>query len=329
MQNMYDAISSNKWKSAMLMSLFFAIVMGMGFLIGLFWDWEGAIIGIVIASLIALIMAFTSYYKSDTIALSVSGAKPATKAEYPYYVNTVEGLAIAAGLPMPRPYIIETPAINAFATGRDPEHSAIAVTRGLLERCNRLELEGVIAHEMSHIKNYDIRLMSMVVVLVGVIVIMADVVVRWIFWGSLFGGRDRGGGSSGGGAFQVVLLIVGIVFIILSPIIAQLLQFAISRKREYLADANGALLTRYPEGLASALERISSENIPYKNASKATAHMFFSEPVMMAKDGHSRKKQKTGKTLFDTHPPIEERVKRLRQMAGQPGMRTTQDVMSK
>ncbi len=315
----YDQISKNKWKSALLVSLFIVIILALGFFIGYIWGYDYAIIGLAVAAIIATLMSIVSYYNSDKIALASAGARPATREEFPYYVNTVEGLAIAAGIPAPRTYIIETPAMNAFATGRDPEHAAIAVTTGLLERCNRLELEGVIAHEMSHIGNYDIRYMSMVVVLVGLLVIFANIVTRMIFWGGMFGDRDRGGGGGGGGGggiFQLILLVVGLAFLILSPIIGQLMQLSISRKREYLADATGAKLTRYPEGLAGALEKISNEAKPFERTSQATAHLWIMEPFK--KEARASKVKKS--SLWSTHPPVEERVARLRAMSGLEGM---------
>ena len=222
----YDEISKNKWKSALLVSAFIAIILALGFAIGYIWGMETAIIGLAIAGIIAVIMSLTSYYQSDKIALATAGARQVTREEYPYYVNTVEGLAIAAGLPPPRTYIIDTPAMNAFATGRDPEHSAVAVTSGLLEQCDRLELEGVLAHEMSHIKNYDIRYMCMVVILVGLIVLFANIVVRMIFWGGLFGDSDSGGGGDGGGIIYLIIFIIGIIFLILSGIAVRSKDFA-------------------------------------------------------------------------------------------------------
>lgn len=312
----YGEINKNKWKSALVICLFIAVILALGFSVGYIWGFDYAVMGLAIAAIIASIMSFTSYYNSDKIALASAGAREVTREQFPYYVNTVEGLAIAAGIPPPRTYIIETPALNAFATGRDPEHSAIAVTTGLLEKCNRLELEGVLAHEMSHIGNYDIRLMCIVVVLVGLLVIFANVVSRMIFWGSM-GDRDRGGrGGEGGGAAQLVILVVGLVFLILSPILGKLLQLSMSRKREYLADATGAKLTRYPEGLASALEKLTEEAQPFARASDATAHLFIVEPFK--KEAHAGKTRKS--SLWSTHPPIEERIRRLRAMSGIEGM---------
>ncbi len=319
---MYEAISSNKFKSALLVSLFLLIILGLGFGIGAIWGFQRAFIGLFIATIIAISMSLVSYYKSDQISLAMAGAKPVTRDDYPYYVNTVEGLAIAAGIPAPRTYIIETPAMNAFATGRDPEHAAVAVTTGLLEKLNRLELEGVVAHEMSHVKNYDIRLMSMVVVLVGIIVLFSEVVIRMLFWGGLFGGdSDRGGGGGDGGAIWIIAAVVGIVLLILSPIFAKLLQLAVSRKREYLADANGAFLTRYPEGLASALNKLTVEAQPFPRTSEATAHLFIVQPFR--KEGKKPRSHTASKTsLWDTHPPIEDRIKRLRAMGSMDGMYT-------
>jgi heat shock protein HtpX len=319
---MYEAVARNKFKSALLVSLFILFVLAFGFFVGYLFgrDSGGAIVGLIIATIFATVMALTSYYKSDTIALKMAGAREVTREEYPYYVNTVEGLAIAAGLPAPRTFIIETDAMNAFATGRDPEHAAIAVTTGLLERCNRLELEGVIAHEMSHIKNYDIRLMCMVVVLVGFIVITSEILLRMFLWGGIGGRRSRSSGEGGGdaGLIYLALMALALVLFILSPIIAQLLQLAISRRREYLADANGALLTRYPDGLASALEKLTVEARPFPHASKATAHLFIVQPFRK-----EDKRPRTHKTsIWDTHPPIEERIRRLRAMGSMEGMYT-------
>ncbi len=320
---MYEQISANKWKSALLVSLFIAVVLALGFFIGYIATYgsgtplAGAMTGLIVGTAVATVMALVSYYKSDSAALMMAGAREASREEFPYYVNTVEGLAIAAGLPAPKTYIIETDAMNAFATGRDPQHASIAVTRGLLERCNRLELEGVLAHEMSHIKNYDIRLMCMVVVLVGFIVIASEVMLRMLFWGNVGGRRRRdSGGGSEGNIIYLAIMLVGLVFIILSPLFAKLLQFSISRRREYLADADGALLTRYPEGLAGALEKLTADARPFPRTSKATAHLFIVQPFR--KEGKQKRREKTG--VFDTHPPVMERIRRLRAMAGQEGM---------
>lgn len=320
---MYEQISANKWKSAMLVSLFIVIILALGFFIGYIATYNspsgalaGGMIGLVIATIVAVGMALFSYYKSDSAALMMAGAREATHQEFPYFVNTVEGLAIAAGLPAPKTYIIETDAMNAFATGRDPQHASIAVTRGLLERCNRLELEGVLAHEMSHIKDYDIRLMCMVVVLVGFIVIASEIMLRMLFWGGVGGRRSSSSEGSGGGVVYLVIMVIGLVFLVLSPFFAQLLQLSISRRREYLADASGAMLTRYPEGLAGALEKLTVDARPFPKTSKATAHLFIVQPFR--KEGKQKRQDKS--SIWDTHPPILERIKRLRAMASMDGM---------
>lgn len=253
------------------------------------------------AVLFSSISALISYYFSDSITLAMSGAKQISRQSAPDLFNVVENLTIAAGLPMPRVYIIEDTAPNAFATGRDPKHAVVAVTTGILQKLNKTELEGVLAHELSHIGNYDIRLMTLVVVLVGTLTLIAD----WFLRASFFGGskRDREGGN----AFAVL----GLVLALISPLVAMLLQLAVSRQREFLADASGALLTRYPEGLASALEKIASDREPLEAANKATAHLYIVNPLK----AHSGQ-DSVGwfAKLFNTHPPIQERVKRLREM---------------
>lgn len=300
---MYDQINSNKWKSLAMVVVFVLFVLGVGFVIGAAWGGTDSwYIGLGIAFAIALIMSLVSYFKSDKIALRISGARPLADGEFPRYRNTIEGLAVAAGLPTPAIYVIQSPALNAFATGRNPENSAVAVTTGLLEALNNQELEGVVAHEISHIKNYDILLQTITIVLVGTIIMLSDLFLR-TFWF-----RDRDSGDSGQAG--LILAVIGIVLAILAPIIAQMIKLAISRKREYLADANGALLTRYPPGLASALARLRDENRPLKTANKATAHLYIVQPLRPSRS----EKKRSG--LFDTHPPIEERIRRLEQMSG-------------
>jgi len=250
-------------------------------------------------------MAFTGYYTSDKVVLAISRARPVTKEEFPYLYNIVEGLAIAAGVPAPRCYVIEDTAPNAFATGRNPQHAVICVTTGIMEKLNRVELEGVVAHEMSHIKNYDIRLQTVVVVMAGVVALLSDWILRSFFWG---GGRRRGsreGGRGGGGAGSI-LIVVGLVLAALSPFIATIIQLAVSRKREFLADASGAMLTRYPPGLASALRKISADTEPLEAANKATAHLYIINPLKDIKGAVNK--------LFSTHPPIEERIAALEKM---------------
>lgn len=296
---MWEQISSNKMKSGFLVGFFIIFVVFLGWLFGRTTVWGPA--APILAAVIAGAAAWGSYYNSDRMVLAISRAKPAQKEDHPHLYHSVEGLAIAAGIPTPKLYIIDDTAPNAFATGRDPEHAAIAVTTGLLQKLNRVELEGVIGHEMSHIANYDTLLMTLTVVMVGTVALVSDWMLRSFLWG----GRRRKG-SSGGGQVGMVLLVVALVLAILSPLIAQLIKLAISRRREFLADANGALLTRYPEGLASALETISSDREPLEVANKATAHLYISNPLKGQKGAFNK--------LFSTHPPMEQRVALLREM---------------
>jgi len=299
---MYNQIDSNKRKTLLLIAIFITFIIAIGYFVGVYLGYgSGYLIGALILS---LVMSLTSYYKGDKIALASTGAKAVVKKDNPYVYRMVENLCITAGVPTPKVYIIDSPAMNAFATGRDPEHASIALTTGIISALENEELEGVIAHELSHIKNYDIRLMTIVVVLVGTIALLSN----WFFRARLFGiggGNRRSSGSSGGGKFGAIIMVVGIVLLILSPIVAEIIKLAISRKREYLADASGSLLTRYPEGLASALEKISKSNKPLKTASAATSHLFISNPL-----------KKTGgmNKLFSTHPPIIDRINKLRMM---------------
>ncbi len=294
---MYSQIDSNKQKSVLLLILAAVLVIALGYVFDRAYGGDGYS-GIFLGIMISLITTSVSYFQGDKIALMTSGAKPLEKNDNPYVYRMVENLCITAGTPVPRIYIMEDSAINAFATGRKPELASIAITRGAIEKLENEELEGVIAHELSHIKNYDIRFMMLVAVLVGAVSIMANIFLR----GGMFRRRSSDREGSDG---MAIFAIVGIVLAILSPIIAQLIKLAVSRKREYLADASGSLLTRYPEGLARALEKIAAENTPMKNASPATSHMYISNPF-------------SGKALaglFSTHPPIEDRIKKLREMA--------------
>jgi heat shock protein HtpX len=297
---MYEQISRNKWKSFFLILFFLALIFALTWLFGELTGFGPY--GIILAVVIAVGMTFGSYYASDKIVLAISRAKPVQKKDYPYLYNVVEGLAIAAGLPKPRCYIIEDTAPNAFASGRNPQNSVIVVTTGLLQKLNRVELEGVIAHEMSHIKNYDVLVQTLAVVMVGVVALLSDWILRSFIWG---GGRrrtkDRGRGSG-----AEIFVIVGLVMAVLSPIIAQLLRMAVSRKREFLADASGAMLTRYPPGLASALRKISADKEPLEAANKATAHLYIVNPLLEYR-GRVNK-------LFSTHPPTAERIAALEKM---------------
>jgi len=256
-----------------------------------------------IAVIFSIAMSFSSYWFSDKIVVALAHAKPIEKRDAPELYRIVENLTIAAGLPMPRVYIIHEMQANAFATGRDPKHAVVAVTRGLLERLDRKELEGVLAHELSHIGNRDMLVSTVAAVLVGFVAILSDFFLRSLFWGSFGGRRSRHGGNAGG-----ILLLVGIALAILTPIAASLIRLAISRKREFLADASGALLTRYPEGLAAALEKIAQDPTPMRSAHNATAHLYLDNPF--------KGKQRRGffTRLFMTHPPIEERIRILRKM---------------
>lgn len=297
---MYEQIASNKRKSFFLILFFLCLIFGLAWLFGQLTDWGPY--GLILAVVIAVAMTFGSYYSSDKIVLAISRAKPVEKKDYPYLYNVVEGLAIAAGLPKPRCYIIDDTAPNAFASGRNPKNSVIVVTKGLLEKLNRAELEGVIAHEMAHIKNYDILVQTLAVVMVGVVALLSDWILRSFLWG---GGRRRSDSKSGGNV-GAIIVVVGLILAVFSPLIAQLIRLAVSRKREFLADANGAFLTRYPPGLASALKKLAADKEPLEAANKATAHLYIVNPLKDIKGSVNK--------LFSTHPPIEERVAALEKM---------------
>lgn len=295
----HNTISANIWKSYLILFLFIIFAGTVGYVIGEATEYgPGLGVGIFLFS---IIYSFFSYFYSDKMVLATSGAREIHVKDHPTLFHLVENLSIAGGVPMPKVYIIEDASPNAFATGRDPKHAAVAVTTGILERLNKSELEGVLAHELSHVKNFDTRLLAITAVLVGFIALITDLFLRHVFWSGM-GNRDR---DSRG---QMLFFIVAIVLAILAPIIASLIQLSISRKREFLADASGALLTRYPEGLAKALEKISSDPKPLDSASNATAHLFIVNPFK----GKGFSGWLTG--LFSTHPPIEERVKILRSM---------------
>lgn len=298
MSNLYTHQDSNTRKTWLLMSIFLVIIISLGWFISWYYQNPGILFFAVIFS---VVLNITSFWYSDKIVLKISGAKLASKEQYYDLYTIVENLSITAGLPLPKIYIIEDPVPNAFATGRDKNHAVVAFTTGLLSILEKNELEGVVAHELSHIGNKDILLQTVVVILVGFITLLSD----WFLRMSLYGGGDS---REGGGRLQIVMIVLGVALLILSPIIAMLIQLAISRKREFLADSTGALLTRYPEGLATALEKISVHGGKMKKTNHATAHLYIADPF-------GKKKGKNLNFLhkaFLTHPPVEERVKALR-----------------
>jgi heat shock protein HtpX len=301
----YEQISANKRKTVLLIFLFVLLLS----LVGLAVDYlvGGGPIGLIVVAIIVGISSFVSYFNSDKVALRMAHAVPADPVQYARYHNLVEGLCIASGLPKPRLYIVDDSAPNAFSTGRNPKHAAVAVTTGLLEKMNRVELEGVLAHELSHIRNYDVLVMTLAVTMVGIIALLSDFFLRIMFWTGGRGGRDNDNGNN---LLGIVFAILGFVLLIFAPIIATLMQFAVSRKREYLADASGVQLTRYPPGLISALGKLKDDHTSTHFASKATAHLWIEEPL----DKESNKGQNKWNHLFDTHPPIDDRIHALEQM---------------
>lgn len=294
--SIYSQIDSNKRKTWLIMFLFVVFITTLGYVFGKATGYGLSLMGVflIISGLISLV----SYYFSDSMVVAVSHAVPVSKAADPELYHVVENLAMAAGIPAPKIYIINDTALNAFATGRDPEHGVVAITTGLRNKLEKTELEGVIAHELSHIGNFDTRLLAIVTILVGMVSLLAD----WFMRSLWFGDRDRGGKSEG------LFLVIGLVLALISPIIATLIQLSISRKREYLADANGAYITRYPEGMAKALEIMRDDHKTGKFANNATASVFFINPFKGSDLGSKFS------NLFNTHPPIEERIKLLREM---------------
>lgn len=299
---MYEQIAANKRKTAFLVALFVLLLVAVGVAFNFFL--QGGWIGIAVVAVIVIVGSWISYFNSDKVALAMAHAQPADPVQYARYHNLVEGLCIASGLPKPRLYIVEDDAPNAFSTGRNPKHAAVAVTTGLLEKMNRVELEGVLAHELSHIRNYDVLVMTLAVTMVGIIVLLSDFFLRIMFW---TGGRDN---NEENNPLGIVFAIVGFILLIFAPIIASLMQFAVSRRREYLADASGVQLTRYPPGLISALKKLEDDHTQTHFASKATAHLWIEEPL----DKESNRGQNKWNHLFDTHPPIEDRIHALEEM---------------
>jgi heat shock protein HtpX len=303
---MFDQISANKRRSAVLIAGFVLLVMAVVWAFNLLLGYGVA--GLVVALVFAGVGSAAAYWKSDAVALAMSHAKPADPVEYARLHNLVEGLCIAAGLPKPRIYVIDDAAPNAFATGRDPKHAAVAVTTGLLEKMNRIELEGVLAHELSHVKNYDILVSTLAVTLVGIVVLVAEWGLRFMWWGGPRHRNDRNNSGAGPGA---ILAILSFALLILAPIAAKLMQFAVSRRRETLADVTGVALTRYPPGLISALEKLRDDTTVVHSASSATAHLWIEAPV--ARKPEEGRMSWLGK-MFDTHPPLEERIQALREL---------------
>ena len=300
---MYNQISANKRNTWFLLIIFIAFFIGVGYLFGYVYTAtrDGAIGFMGIFGICAIVYSFISYYAAGKITLGIAHAKKIEKRDNPELYRVVENLCITSGVPTPDIYIIDDTALNAFATGRSPKSASIAITSGLLEKLDKAELEGVMAHELSHVKNYDIRLQSLTVALIGLIALVSDIFLRSM----MYGGRRRSGREGRGNA---IILLIGIALAILSPIIAKIMHLAISREREYLADASGAMITRFPEGLARALEKISKDTEPLEVANKATAHLYIANPL------RNEKGMKWLNGLFSTHPPIEERIARLRGM---------------
>ena len=301
---MYEAIAQNKRRSILLIAGAIVLLGAVGY--GLGYLFSSGIVGLVVALVIAAGLSIGSYRYGDRIVLASTRAREVTPEQEPRLHNVVEGISLAAGIPKPRVYVVPEQAPNAFATGRDPEHSSIAVTQGLLDMMNRVELEGVVAHEMSHVLDRDILFGTIVATLVGAVVLLSEFFLRWFLWGGFAGRRSN---DSNGGAIGAIGLAVGLVLLILAPLFAQIIKFAVSREREYLADAQGAMLTRYPPGLISALEKISQSPTAMRSANNATAHLWLSQPSRVPGDDTSRLER-----LFSTHPPLADRIRRLQEM---------------
>ena len=301
---MYEQIAANKRKTVVLIAAAILLLGAVGYVLGLLY--ASGPVGLVGAVALAIVMSLVSYFSGDKIVLASTRARAVTSQEQPRLHNIVEGLSIAGGIPKPKVYVIPERALNAFATGRNPEHSSVAVTEGLLEAMNRVELEGVIGHELAHVVDRDILVGTIVATLIGAVVLISEFFMRSWWWG---GGRRRGGRDSGGGASGIIF-VFGLLLLVLAPIIGQFVRLAVSRNREYLADAKGALLTRYPPGLASALRKIAEGAvIPMRSANNATAHLWLNQPSRLEGEGMGSLEK-----LFSTHPPIAERIRRLEEM---------------
>jgi heat shock protein HtpX len=300
----YEAIAQNKRRSILLIAGAILLLGAVGY--GLGYLFSSGIVGLVVALVIAAGLSIGSYRYGDRVVLASTRAREVTPEQEPRLHNVMEGISLAAGIPKPRVYVVPEQAPNAFATGRDPEHSSIAVTQGLLDMMNRVELEGVVAHEMSHVLDRDILFGTIVATLVGAVVLLSEFFLRWFLWGGFAGRRSN---DSNGGAIGAIGLAVGLVLLILAPLFAQIIKFAVSREREYLADAQGAMLTRYPPGLISALEKISQSPTAMRSANNATAHLWLSQPSRVPGEDTSRLER-----LFSTHPPLADRIRRLQEM---------------
>lgn len=302
---MYEQIAANRRKTILLIVGAIVLLGAVGYVLGL-WYGSGPA-GLVGAVALALVLSLGSFFGGDRLVLASTRAREVTPQDQPRLHNIVEGLSIAAGIPKPRVYVIPEQAPNAFATGRNPEHASVAVTEGLLSTMNRVELEGVIGHELAHVVDRDILVGTVVATLVGAVILISEFFMRSWWWGGV---RGRRGGDRGGGGIEAIIFAVGLVLLILAPIIAQIVRLAVSRQREFLADAQGALLTRYPPGLASALRKIgAASGIPMRSANNATAHLWLNQPSRIQGEGMGRLEK-----LFSTHPPIEERIRRLEEM---------------
>ena len=307
MASMHDQVRRNERNTWVLIFVFVLLLAALGVTTGMALGgvtrWS-ALIGAAVAGGIALVMVLLGFFAGGKMILAMSGAKEIQHKDDPQLFNVVEEMSIAAGLPMPKVYLIDDSAPNAFATGRDPQHAALAITTGLKDKLKRDELQGVMAHEMSHVKNHDIKFAMLMAILVGVVALIADVFLRMMFYGR---GSRRSSSRKGGNPAQLVIIVIAILFAIIAPILAKIIQLAVSREREYLADASAVELTRYPEGLAGALAKINSDTEPLEVANRATQHLYIVNPI-------NKLKQLSGKSVWSTHPPIAERIRRLLEM---------------
>src|SRR5688572_16895544 len=309
-QSFYEQIAANRRRSVVLVLAITALLAVFGFVIGfaIGGTWQAGVVAIVIATIVAFLLSAVSYFAGDSLVLAASGAREVNEQMAPQVMNVVREMAIAGNVPMPRVHVINDSAPNAFATGRDPAHASIAMTTGLLEKLDREELQGVIGHEMAHVRNLDIRFALLVAVLVGSIALLADFFLRFTFWGGL-GGRRGGRRDGGGGGLVLIMIVVGLVLAIVAPIIARAVQLAVSRQREYLADASSVELTRNPYGLERALAKIASDQEVLEVANRATQHLYIVNPI--------KKFEERASGLMSTHPPLVDRINRLRSLTGQ------------